>query len=90
MTMHLTALHVPHTTPARPPRRILITGSQGQLGRALQQELAADVLLSVDQPEFDVADPSATSLPTGIPGAGFTMRLAISSAMPQRSNSFAR
>ncbi len=62
MTMHLTALHVPHTTPARPPRRILITGSQGQLGRALQQELAADVLLSVDQPEFDVADPSATSL----------------------------
>ncbi len=60
MTMQLTALHVPPTPPAHPPRRILITGSQGQLGRALQQELAADVLLCVDQPEFDVADPAAT------------------------------
>jgi len=38
-------------------RRILITGSGGQLGRALQREFAADDLVALSHKEWDVADP---------------------------------
>lgn len=37
--------------------RIVITGSKGQLGTALQARLAEHTLLPIDLPELDVADP---------------------------------
>jgi dTDP-4-dehydrorhamnose reductase len=40
------------------PRRVLITGSAGQLGRALAQEFASDELTGVDLAEWDVAAPA--------------------------------
>ncbi len=40
--------------------RIYITGSQGQLGRALMRRLAHDDLLGVDLPEVDLTDLAAT------------------------------
>jgi dTDP-4-dehydrorhamnose reductase len=39
--------------------RILITGGRGQLGRELQQALAAETVLAQDLPELDVTDPAA-------------------------------
>ena len=36
--------------------RIAITGSKGQLGTALQEELAADELLPIDLPQYDITD----------------------------------
>lgn len=40
--------------------RILITGHKGQLGTALQQVLAGDVVFGLDLPEHDITDPSST------------------------------
>ncbi|NLV73669.1 MAG: dTDP-4-dehydrorhamnose reductase [Chloroflexi bacterium] len=39
--------------------RIAITGSQGQLGRALQQYAAPHELLLIDLPDHDITDPQA-------------------------------
>lgn len=36
--------------------RIAITGSKGQLGTALQEELTADELMLIDLPEYDISD----------------------------------
>jgi len=36
--------------------RIAITGSNGQLGRALQRELAGQSLMPIDLPEYDITD----------------------------------
>lgn len=41
--------------------RIAVTGSNGQLGRALQQVLAQEELLLVDLPEHDITDLAAIS-----------------------------
>ena len=38
--------------------RILITGAQGQLGKALQEALAGEELFLKDLPDFDLADPA--------------------------------
>ncbi|MGH3136073.1 MAG: dTDP-4-dehydrorhamnose reductase [Gaiellaceae bacterium] len=43
-------------------RRVLITGAGGQLGRALQQEFAADDLVALSHKEWDIADPPGNSL----------------------------
>jgi dTDP-4-dehydrorhamnose reductase len=43
-------------------RRVLITGAGGQLGRALQQDFAADDLVALTHAEWDVADPPSDSL----------------------------
>lgn len=42
--------------------RILITGSAGQLGRALQKVLADQELILLDLPQFDVAEPTAVKI----------------------------
>jgi dTDP-4-dehydrorhamnose reductase len=39
--------------------RIAITGSNGQLGRALQQRLTDDVLMPIDLPAYDITDLAA-------------------------------
>ena len=39
--------------------RIAITGHKGQLGTALQQELAVHEILGLDLPEHDITDPTA-------------------------------
>lgn len=39
--------------------RIVITGHKGQLGQALQAELARDEILGLDLPEADITDPSS-------------------------------
>jgi len=36
--------------------RIAITGSKGQLGRALQRTLATETLMPIDLPEYDITD----------------------------------
>jgi dTDP-4-dehydrorhamnose reductase len=41
--------------------RILITGAQGQLGRALQQALSGEDLILKDLPEFDLTQPGSES-----------------------------
>jgi len=46
-------------------RRVLITGAGGQLGRALQQEFAADDLVALTHAEWDVADPPSSSMLQG-------------------------
>lgn len=38
--------------------RILITGAQGQLGKALQEALAGEELILKDLPDFDLTDPT--------------------------------
>lgn len=38
--------------------RILITGAQGQLGKALQESIRQETLILKDLPEFDLASPS--------------------------------
>lgn len=38
--------------------RVVITGHKGQLGQALQQELASEELHGLDLPEHDIADPT--------------------------------
>ena len=43
-------------------RRVLITGAGGQLGRALQQEFAADDLVALSHEDWDVASPPSISL----------------------------
>ncbi len=50
-----------HPLAAR-PRRVLITGSAGQLGRALADSFAADELTGVDLAEWDVAGPAPSWL----------------------------
>ncbi len=40
------------------PRRVLITGSAGQLGRALAEAFAGDELTGVDLGDWDVAEPA--------------------------------
>jgi dTDP-4-dehydrorhamnose reductase len=39
--------------------RIAITGSNGQLGRALQRTLANDALMPIDLPDYDISDLTA-------------------------------
>lgn len=39
--------------------RIAITGSNGQLGRALQRTLAADTLMPIDLPDYDITELAA-------------------------------
>jgi dTDP-4-dehydrorhamnose reductase len=46
-------------------RRVLITGAGGQLGRALQQEFADDVVVALTHAEWDVANPPSSSLLQG-------------------------
>ena len=55
--MKLTSLLVPEE-PTIHPRRVLITGCLGQLGRTLQQTLAHHVRLGVDLPDCDITDPA--------------------------------
>jgi len=49
------------TDPVR-PRRILITGAAGQLGRALQEAFAADDVLALGREDWDVALPPPAGL----------------------------
>src|SRR3990172_8447967 len=46
-------------TRPEPSRRILITGGQGQLGRALQEALSSHQLLAPGHSELDVTDAAA-------------------------------
>jgi len=46
-------------------RRVLITGADGQLGRALRQEFADDDLVALSHKEWDVADPPSNGLLEG-------------------------
>lgn len=39
--------------------RIIVTGSEGQLGRSLQQVLRGNELLRVDLPDYDITEPSS-------------------------------
>jgi len=55
--MKLTSLLIPEG-PTAYPRRVLITGCLGQLGRTLQQTLAQHVRLGVDLPDCDITDPA--------------------------------
>ena len=41
--------------------RVAITGSEGQLGKALQQTLQGHELLLIDLPHYDITDPPSTS-----------------------------
>lgn len=58
--MKLTSLLVPDD-PVSNPKRVLITGCLGQLGRALQQALVNTVRLGVDLPDCDITDPAVVS-----------------------------
>jgi dTDP-4-dehydrorhamnose reductase len=49
--------HADTDTVSARPRRLLITGSSGQLGRALAAAFAGDEVTGVDLGEWDVADP---------------------------------
>jgi len=49
--------HASTDSVAARPRRVLITGSAGQLGRALAEAFAADDVTGVDLGEWDVAGP---------------------------------
>jgi dTDP-4-dehydrorhamnose reductase len=58
-------LEQPDSVRAGRRRRVLITGAGGQLGRALQQEFAADDLVALSHKEWDVANPPSNSLLQG-------------------------
>ncbi len=55
--MKLTSLLVPENPVSR-PRRVLITGCLGQLGRTLQATLTDHVRLGIDLPDCDITDPA--------------------------------
>ena len=55
-------LQQPDSVRAGRRRRVLITGAGGQLGRALQQEFAADDLVALSHEDWDVASPPSISL----------------------------
>ncbi|MFZ1465552.1 MAG: dTDP-4-dehydrorhamnose reductase [Anaerolineae bacterium] len=55
--MKLTSLLVPEN-PVPHPRRVLITGCLGQLGRTLQATLTDHVRLGIDLPDCDITDPA--------------------------------
>ncbi len=50
--------HASTESVAARPRRVLITGSAGQLGRVLAEAFAGDEVTGVDLGEWDVADPA--------------------------------
>ena len=58
-------MELEHTDPvrARRPRRVLITGAEGQLGRALQQAFAGDDLVALSHEDWDVTLPAPAGLP---------------------------
>jgi len=39
--------------------RVVVTGHQGQLGRAMQEVLAGAEILGIDLPEYDITDPAS-------------------------------
>lgn len=51
-----------NTDPVR-PRRVLITGAGGQLGRALQEAFVGDEVLALRREDWDVAFPAPAGLP---------------------------
>jgi dTDP-4-dehydrorhamnose reductase len=56
-----------HTDPVRAGRRrrVLITGANGQLGRALQEAFADDVLVALSHEEWDVTNPPSDTVSQG-------------------------
>ena len=60
-------MELEHPDPVRAGRRrrVLITGAGGQLGRALQQELAADEVVALTRADWDVANPPSDDLSQG-------------------------
>jgi dTDP-4-dehydrorhamnose reductase len=57
--------HVPDPVPARHRRRVLITGADGQLGRALQEAFADDDVLALSREDWDVTFPPSDKLSQG-------------------------
>jgi dTDP-4-dehydrorhamnose reductase len=62
-----------HTDPVRPGRRrrVLITGAGGQLGRALRESFADDVVVALGHGDWDVASPPGDT----VSRAGFDLVL---------------
>ena len=60
-------MELEHPDPVRAGRRrrVLITGAGGQLGRALQQEFAADEVVALTRADWDVANPPSHDLSQG-------------------------